>query len=162
MHAKELIKSSIELSHSITKAYVTDLSNDELFIRSVPGANHIAWQLGHLISSEHAMMSGVGVEMPALPAGFDDAHNMENTKSDDKSQFLTRDAYLELMGKMHEAAVNGLEATPDARLDEPSPEKFQAYAPTVGAVFAMIGAHELMHAGQYVPVRRKLEKPIAI
>ncbi len=34
-------------------------------------------------------------------------------------------------------------------------------APTVGAGFALMGNHMLMHVGQFVSVRRKLGKPIA-
>jgi hypothetical protein len=33
-------------------------------------------------------------------------------------------------------------------------------APTVGALFLLGANHELMHAGQFVVVRRKLGKPI--
>jgi hypothetical protein len=36
----------------------------------------------------------------------------------------------------------------------------RAYAPTVGAALTMLGAHPMMHAGQFVTVRRKLGKPI--
>ena len=36
------------------------------------------------------------------------------------------------------------------------------YAPTVGAVLNLIGVHDLMHAGQFVPVRRMHGKPIRI
>jgi hypothetical protein len=33
------------------------------------------------------------------------------------------------------------------------------YAPTVGIVLMLLGSHGLMHAGQFVPIRRKLGKP---
>ncbi len=34
--------------------------------------------------------------------------------------------------------------------------------PTLGAVLLLAGSHVLMHSGQFVSVRRKLGKPIAI
>jgi len=33
------------------------------------------------------------------------------------------------------------------------------YAPTVASVLMLLGTHWLMHAGQFVPIRRKLGKP---
>ena len=38
-------------------------------------------------------------------------------------------------------------------------EAMRDYAPTVGAVLLLIGNHWMMHAGQFVPVRRKLGRP---
>jgi len=34
--------------------------------------------------------------------------------------------------------------------------------PTVGATFNLIGSHVGMHVGQFVSVRRKLNKPVAL
>jgi hypothetical protein len=68
--------------------------------------------------------------------------------------------YLGLLQKMHDATRAALERTPETDFDKPGPEKMRAYAPTIGAVFALIGQHEMMHQGQFVTVRRKLGKPI--
>jgi hypothetical protein len=32
----------------------------------------------------------------------------------------------------------------------------------VGATFGLVGEHVLMHAGQFVSVRKKLKKPVTI
>jgi uncharacterized damage-inducible protein DinB len=162
MTAKDTIRGTIELAHSITQAYLSDLSDADLLVRPAAGANHVAWQLGHLIGSEHHMMSSIGVTMPEVPAGFIEAHDKEAAKSDDPQRFSGKDEYLALMRKMHDATLEALQATPDADLDKPGPEAMRDYAPTVGAVFNMIGAHELMHVGQFAAVRRKLGKPVLI
>ena len=39
------------------------------------------------------------------------------------------------------------------------PESMRAYAPTVASVLTLLGTHLLMHAGQFVPIRRKIGKP---
>ena len=49
-------------------------------------------------------------------------------------------------------------AIPETKLDDPGPEPMREYAPTVAVVLTMLGAHWLMHAGQFVAVRRKLGK----
>ncbi len=162
MTAKDVIRSSVEMAHWITNQYLDDLSDADLLQRPVPGANHVAWQLGHLLVSEHEMISALGHKMPELPAGFAAAHSKETATSDAKTGFGGKAQYLTLFAKMHEATLAALQATPDAALDGPAPEKMRDYAPTVGAVFNMIGMHETMHVGQFAVVRRKLGKPVKI
>ncbi len=71
MNARQAIKESMNTSNMIVHAYLEDLSDEELLVRPVEGANHIAWQLGHMISSEHNLteMTCPG-SMPPLPEGF--------------------------------------------------------------------------------------------
>ena len=52
-----------------------------------------------------------------------------------------------------------LDKTPENVLDEPGPEDMREYAPTKAATFMLLGNHLAMHAGQFIPVRRKLGKP---
>ncbi|MGD8451102.1 MAG: DinB family protein [Phycisphaerae bacterium] len=161
MTAKEATRSTIEFCHHVTISYLDNLTDAELLVRSVPGTNHIAWQLGHLITSEQHMIAAIGDEMPALPEGFAEAHSPESATSDDPAKFLAKDGYLALMEKMRAGTLAALAARPEADFDKPAPESMRAFAATIGAVYMMIGAHELMHAGQFVPIRRKLgRKPL--
>lgn len=162
MTTQDCIRGTIEMGHYITNEYLGDLSDADLLIRAVPGMNHIAWQLGHLIASEHQMMSAIGAKMPELPAGFAAAHSKETATSDDPAKFARKGELLALLRKMHDATLAHLSATPAARFDDPAPEEMRSYAPKVGDVFRLIGEHELMHVGQFVAVRRKLGKPVKI
>jgi hypothetical protein len=163
MNAKDVIRYEMELAHNITRRLLDDLDDADLLVRTVPSANHIAWQLGHLISSEHRMIGMVSEgALPALPEGFADNHGKENVTSDDPAEFLTKDEYLALYDRQRQATLKALEEIPEARLDEPSPESVRQMFPTVGALFLLAGAHELLHLGQFTPVRRKLAKPIAM
>jgi hypothetical protein len=160
MTAKDAIKNTINFSHQITLQYVSDLTDTDLMVRSVPGANHIAWQLGHLIVSEREMIGALGHRMPELPSRFAESHSAEASKSNDPTKFSKKADYLTLMERVRAGTLAALEATREADFDQPAPEAMRAYAPTLGAVFTMIGTHEMMHAGQFVPVRRKLGKPV--
>lgn len=162
MMAKDVIKNTLDMSHMVLTTYLSDLSDADLMVRSVPDANHIAWQLGHLIASEHQMLSDSGVKMPALPDGFAEAHSKEASKSDDRAKFETKDRYLQRMQQQRDATFAALNKAQDADLVKPTPEPIQAYAKNVSEAFNMIGLHEMMHAAQFVPVRRKLGKPILI
>jgi hypothetical protein len=158
MSLKNHIRWLVEQCHWITVSYVQDLTDADLLLRPVPGMNHIAWQLGHLINSTKMMLGGLGQPGPALPPGFEESHTKEMAASDDPKKFATKDVYLDLAAKAKAASLAALDSIPESKLDDPGPENMREYAPTVAAVLTMVGTHWLMHAGQFVAVRRKLGK----
>jgi hypothetical protein len=162
MTAKDIIRNTIDTCHGVLTSYISDLTDEELLMRPVPEANHIAWQLGHVAASEREMMIMAGYEMPDLPPDFAECYTPETSKSDDPAKFHKKDEYLAALEQQRTATLATLDAMPDAKLDEPSPEPMQSYAPTIGSAFNLLGIHEMMHAGQFVAVRRKLGKPILI
>lgn len=162
MTVKDVFIRTIEQATWITGTYLNDLTDADLLIRPVPGMNHVAWQLGHLILSEHEKVTSLAHKMPELPAGFAAAHSKETASSDDPKRFAKKADYLALMKKMHEGTIGAIKATPDADFDKPGPESLRRYSPTVGSVFNLIGTHEFMHHGQIVALRRKLGKPVVI
>lgn len=161
MDAHKVILDGMQMSHSVLKGFLEDFTDAELLIRPVPGANHVAWQLGHLISSEFQMMEALrpGVS-PALPAGFAERHSKENSTSDDASKFYTKSEYMRVYDAQREASMKVLSSVKAEELDAPGPESMRAYAPTVGAILSLQGAHQMMHAGQFTVLRRKLGKPV--
>ena len=48
MNAKDVIRGLFGMNDFVLNEYLKDMSDTDLLIRPVPGANHIAWQLGHL------------------------------------------------------------------------------------------------------------------
>lgn len=162
MNSHDAILAALDLSWTVLNRYVGDLGDSDL-MRRPPGCNHLAWQLGHLIASENGLLEmvspGSGI---ALPEGFAARHSKESACDDDPSHFESKDRYLEFMAEVHEATRAALARTSDEDLDQPGPERFRSLCPTVGHVFVLIATHGLMHAGQFVPVRRELGKPIVI
>src|SRR6516164_195866 len=72
MTGPEAIQSALRSSKAFMERLLADLSDADLLVRPVPGANHIAWQLGHLIAAEShlAQASLPDAKYPALPPGF--------------------------------------------------------------------------------------------
>ena len=160
MTTKDLLRRMIESSHRIVRSYVADLTDAESLVRPVPGANHAAWQLGHMIGGSYKMLTAIGRSAPALPEGFAAAHQRDTCAADDPQQFAKMSAYLALMDQMTAASLAAVDATPEADFDKPGPESMRQYAPTVGIVLSLLGTHWLMHAGQFVVLRRRLGRPI--
>jgi hypothetical protein len=63
MTAKGILRQSIEFGHRVTWGIVEDLTDAALLLRSVPGASHIAWQLGHSIDSTRRLRSRRGMAL---------------------------------------------------------------------------------------------------
>ena len=81
-------------------------------------------------------------------------------KSDDPGAFQGKDAYVELFDKVRTASLAALDDYAESDLDNPAPENFRNFCPTMGDMFTLIATHPMMHAGQFVIVRRQLGKPI--
>lgn len=163
MDAKQVIQNAYGLSQMVLSSYIEDLSDEELLTRPAEGCNHVAWQLGHLISSEIQLLQSIapGHEVE-LPDGFNENHDKANKDSDDASQFCSKDEYLRIFAELKSATEASLDAASDEDLEKPAPEFLQSMCPNAGAVYVLIATHPMMHVGQFVPVRRKLGKPIVI
>jgi len=162
MHSKDVIQIALKSTQEILSMYLADLSDADLLVRPVPGANTIAWQLGHLIAAEpHLLHMGLpNAALPELPAGFDKAHSKETAALDSPQGFKGKKEYLDLFAKVRGATAAAAAKLSDADLDRPMSGDMAKYAPTLGALFILLANHTLMHAGQFTVVRRKLGKPV--
>mgnify|MGYP001239114498 CR=1 FL=1 len=157
MDAIAAIRLNMQTAEMIGLGYLNDLTDEEMMLRPAPGCNHLNWQLGHLVVSEHEMLQAVNAaELPALPEGLEKAYSKETAGSDNPADFWKKDQLLE--------AYQNLRAASQKLLDQQTPESLEKptgidYAPTVGAIFMMLGSHWLMHCGQWAVVRRQTGRP---
>jgi hypothetical protein len=162
MNANDMLVNSLTMSDMILTTYLSDFTNDDMFVRAVPGTNHAAWQIGHLIGSEYDMLTKAGQTLPALPDGIADRHSRDTAGSDDPAQFSTKDEYLAMRKSQRDVTLGLVAAATESDFGKPTPEEMHIYAKTVGAAFNMIAIHEMMHAPQLIAIRRKLGKPTMI
>ncbi|MEW4526600.1 MAG: DinB family protein [Maioricimonas sp. JB045] len=163
MNFADAIRSTSNLSSMVVKAYISDLDDADLMRRPGEGCNHLAWQLGHLISSECQLLEMVAPGKSApLPDGFAEAHSKDACGNDDPAAFLKKAEYVDLFDTVRAATLSALDALSEEDLGKPGPEAFRSFCPTVGELFALIASHPMMHAGQFAVVRRQLGKPIVM
>lgn len=161
MDAKDAIRSATNLSTMVLKTYISDLTDEELMRRPGRAGNHLAWQLGHLISSEVQLLQSTAPGRSIdLPDGFAKAHAKEAAGNDDQSAFCSKAEYEELFDRVRRATLTELDGLDASALDQPAPEDFRSFCPTIGDMFTLIATHPMMHAGQFAVVRRELGKPI--
>jgi hypothetical protein len=162
MNTKDVIRRSVKSTDNIVAGYLGDLTDAELLVRPVPGANHIAWQLGHLIAAEHMLVDAIAPgSMPKLPDGFKEKYSKETAHIDDPKAFHNKAELLRLMQEQRTGSLALLDKIKDEDLEKPAPEQFRSYFPQVIDLFLMQGTHAMMHAGQWAVTRRKLgRKPL--
>jgi DinB superfamily len=158
MNTQSALRNSLGMGEMVGMAYLGDLTDAEFMQRPHPKCNHINFQVCHLIVSEHELMSKVG-SMPGLPEGFAAKYAKENATCDDPSKFATKDQLIAAYKAQRAATLTILDKIQDSELSDATGV---SYAPTKCEMIAMQGAHWLMHAGQWVVVRRQNDKPVVI
>lgn len=162
MTAKDAIKEMLVSTQNMMSMLFSDLSDADLLVRPVPSANHIAWQMGHLIESETGIIRGQvpTASYPELPEGIKGQGSAKTSATPPAGGYLKKADYLEWFNKVRAATLANLDQLPDAELDRPSTGAMKDFAPTVGAMFILVGHHTVMHSGQFSVVRRALNKPV--
>jgi hypothetical protein len=162
MTGTAVIQHALQSTQFLLNSYIRDLSDADLLVRPVAGANHIAWQLGHLLVAERALVKAElpNAPFPELPAGFAEAHSKETAANDGPAGFLTKGEYLSIFETVRSATLAAVAGLKDADLDRPAVGPLAKMAPTLGDTFLLISNHTLMHGAQVTVVRRKLGKPV--
>ena len=162
MNSIALLTAALESSKKMLAWIVSDFSDADLLVRPVPEANHMAWQLGHLITAErHIILEQLpSAKFPDLPAGFDAAHSKETASSDNAAGFLKLAEYLEQLEATRAVTIAELQKLTESDLDRPTLGNLANFCPTLGNTFGLLSDHIMMHLGQGTVVRRKLGKPV--
>ena len=157
MNANQALRIGLETSAMLLRRFLEDLEAAELFQRPAPKCNHINWQLGHLILSEHTMIAGCFPGgMPTLPEGFSDQYSRASCHLDDPVHFLTKEELVHQFDLQRNATLQLLDHATAEKLAHRAPESIRSYAPTTAAAFAMQDIHTMMHVGQWTVIRRQL------
>jgi hypothetical protein len=162
MKATDAIVTALSGTQQLLNMYVADLSDADLLVRPAPGANHIAWQLGHLVAAEGYLVTPQlpDTPYPSLSAGFAEQYGKSGASDDSPAHFLSKAQYLEMFNSHRDITKAAVAKLSDADLDKPTKGDAARFAPTLGALLMGLSNHTLMHAGQFTVVRRKLGKPV--
>jgi hypothetical protein len=157
MNTKDAIRTSLTIADFMVASYLADITPQELLVRPAPDANHVAWQLGHLIWAEYRLVEAAAPgSMPALPAGFAERHTKDTAASNNATDFLSKDEYLSLARTVRAGTLRALDNLSDSDLDKPVSGRVPPFVKRAGDCFVTVGTHWVMHSGQWVVLRRKL------
>lgn len=160
MSQQQTILAILERGRGMLRGHLADFTEADFLVRPVPTANHVAWQLSHLLKGFPAMLSAFGADgkftVPAKAA----AVTKETAKVDDAAAFPTKDELIDGNEAAIGILIEAVKGMTDADLDQPSPEYFHRFATTLGQLALMVPLHQSMHIGQIQVIRRKLGKPV--
>jgi hypothetical protein len=162
MNGCKVIETALTATQKILPMYLGDLTDADLLVRPVPSANHIAWQIGHLINAEINLIRSQlpDAAYPELPAGFAEQHGKTTAGQEPPKGFGGKEQYISLFNRVREATKATAAKLTDADLDRPTTGNMAQFAPTLGAFLILVSNHTFMHVGQFSAVRRKLGKPV--
>lgn len=160
MDTTQLVSAALNRNAELIKMTLKDFSDTDMLARPVPGANHAAWQLGHLTASEAKMVAAAAGKSPELPAGFADKFSRNTAPSDDAKAFPSKQELIETFARVRQTSVAWAKTLQAADLDRESPESIRAFAPKLGDLVTVLPEHTAMHLGQFQVIRRMLGKPV--
>ena len=119
MTGVQTIQAALKSTANLPAWYLSDLSDSDLLIRPTPTSNHIAWQLGHLVSGESGLAQIIfpDAKYPKLPAGFKEQYTKENSSKD--TGFLGKSTYLDMFAKARQTTIEIVGKLKDSDLDKP-------------------------------------------
>ena len=157
----DVAKNVLTSTRDLLKWYLGDLSDADVQYRPAPTANNIAWQMGHLTSSERFLLGILpGAVYPELPAVFEGLSSGKSAETTPNGGGLSRAEYVKWFDAIRDASIANVSRLSDTDLDKPNTGPLAQFAPTLGALIVLIGNHTLMHGGQFTVIRRQLGKPV--
>ena len=76
--------------------------------------------------------------------------------TDNRADYLTKEEYLKLAKDIRTATLKALDKLSPADFDKPVEGRVPPFVKKAGDAFITIGSHWVLHAGQWVVLRRKL------
>ena len=157
MNFQDAVRQQFTIADFMVNMYLSDLTDAEILVRPVPEANHIAWQLGHLIVAEKRLIdAAVPGKMPELPAGFMEQHSKDAAASNDPANFLKKSEYFDLMQIVRAGSLAALDSVSESELNRPVSGRVPPFVKRAGDCFVTAAGHWVLHAGQWVVLRRQL------
>lgn len=161
MTQTELMSDFVTRNGEILKMTLADFTEEEMLVRPVPGANHAAWQLGHLLASAAYMVNMVapGV-IPEAVVRLGEKYNGKTADVDDPAFYPPKAELIEAFSQAYGAIADWVKSLKPEDLDRPTPGRMADFAPTTGHLALMTVSHIGMHVGQMQVIRRRLGKPL--
>jgi hypothetical protein len=133
MAMTDLLAANFASNLDLLKKHLADFTDADMLVRPVPGANHAAWQIGHLAVFE-VMLCGIFAPEAGLklPDGSDKTYGKEGAASDDAGHFFKKDEGPQILTDACDALAGWVKTRTDADLAKPAPEQFRGWVPTEG------------------------------
>ncbi len=156
---KDLLLGQLETGEFLFDKFTSDLSDGEYFKLPAPNTNHVAWNVGHIATSEDSMVAAVTGSEMKLP---EDLHKMFGGSSEcfeDAAKYPSRGEIDEMRINARANAIEQLKMFDEVKWGDQSPEGWPTdLFPTLGSIWALLPTHQFWHIGQITVCRQTLGK----
>jgi len=133
---------------------VAGLKPEDFEFQPVPGANCIAWILGHLTLTERRQLRWLGIEtLPALPEGFEERFATTRTKASVQSGFGDPQELIAAFDAHRDLLIASLPDVDPAILATPV-EPLRPMFNSLAEATLFMALHTMLHLGQISTIRR--------
>ncbi|MCA9271650.1 MAG: DinB family protein [Phycisphaerales bacterium] len=128
---------------------------DELFCTpAFPGANHAAWVVGHLATTDEFFYKTLAGGEGVLPKSWDELFGMNSKCEADSSKYPTRTELMAALNERREKLEAWFAALTDEDLMQPITGELEMFAKTVAQLGPSLSFHDGFHAAQISAARR--------
>lgn len=136
-------------------AMMLEKTPDELFYKpAFEGANHAAWVVGHLATTDEFFYKTLAGGEGVLPKEWDDLFGMNSVCQADASKYPSRAELVAAMNERRSKFETWLGALTDEDLMQPIEGDLAMFASTVAQLGASLSFHDGFHAAQISATRR--------
>lgn len=130
---------------------ISDIPEAKLCAQPGPGRNHTMYVVGHLACTDDYFLREFAGRPLALSEAFHKTFGADPAA--DASKYPPFAEVKRAFDERRDALVQWFEAMSEDQLNQPSPEKWQKYAPKVRDLAFFLAWHEGYHAGQVSTAR---------
>jgi len=157
-----LLLDRLQSARNWTNSLLEDVDESKWFDAPGPKLGHIAWQVGHLASSQIILvhMRCFGKEYAGCaPAEYQKLFGRGSTPVADPAAYPPISRIREFFSRIHGECLDMIAKMPTPELDKPAgAEPHPMFTNKAGAI-GMAAMHECFHAGQIAMIRRLMGKP---
>jgi DinB superfamily len=148
------LRQSIDTARRMTLGLIEDIPDDQWTYQPFAGANHVAFNLLHLLVSSDWGPTALGD--PAHPWVDLFEGVLKQGPLVDRASYPPKEVLLEALAAAQARFTGLLDRLRDEDLDRPTTGAIAEYAPTLGAVLDSHVWHEGFHCGEIAVIRKAL------
>ncbi len=157
MNKLEMLIDRLQVARTWTKGLLTDVEESRWFDPPAPGVGHVAWQVGHLASSQVALIHVrcFGREYTQhAPERFRQTFGKGSTPVADPTAYPPISEIRRMFDQLHRESIDLIRGMTDAELDEPTLGEAHPMFTTKAGAIGTAAIHETFHGGQIALIRR--------
>ena len=152
----ERAQAALAFARQRTMDYLRDFPEDKYTHQPWPGANHVAWALGHLMVTDNWVLTTFGGANRDPDGKLSELYGMGSRPTDEPARYASPADLRGQLERVQAELLRHVERMGEAELLQPCAGELAEFAPDKLGLLFQMAWHEGMHAGQIVAIRKAL------